>query len=208
MSNAYYKVQDIQNGLVYDQRVFLYITDIGKRILKETVFIQFYGKTHSGWFDLCNGFSDTWQTCRSLGDFLWLPHLQDTTLWYTPKAYQDVDLPFSKGVAYVSASYINHLYQAYTWALKYPGIRFIVGGPVAAERLARKGQWHPVHFKVEGKLPDNLILTGQSMESMFHGPDFSGSDFSDPWQLELPADVPSDGRAYFSYTIGQPVLLV
>ncbi len=104
--------------------------------MPDTVFIQFYGKTRSGWFDLCNGFFDTWQLCRRHGDFLWLHHLQDTDKWYTPDVYTGNRLIFSRGTAYVSASYINHLFQAYTWALEYPDIQFIVGGPVAAERCA------------------------------------------------------------------------
>ncbi len=164
--------------------------------LNETIFIQFYGETRSGWFDLCNGFSDAWELCRQRGDFLWLPHLQDSTLWYTPEAYQGIELPMTRGCAYISASYINHLYQAYTWALNYPEIKFIVGGPVAAERLAREGEWHPVHFKVEKKLPDNLTITGRSMESMLGMPDFYA-----PWQLELPDAVSKENRVYFSYTI-------
>ena len=40
--------------------------------MKDVLFIQFYGQTGSGWFDLCNGFSDTWDLCRSKGDFLWI----------------------------------------------------------------------------------------------------------------------------------------
>ena len=164
--------------------------------MADTLFIQFYGKTRSGWFDLCNGFSDTWKLCQRHGDFLWLPHLQDQNLWYTPQAYANNKLPLSKGIVYISASYINHLFQAYTWAVEYPGIQFIVGGPVAAERCAVKGLWHPVHFKITDTLPRNLTLTGQSMEAMLGAPDFCA-----PWRLELPPDVPEAGRIYFSYTL-------
>jgi len=164
--------------------------------MSDTLFIQFYGQTHSGWFDLCNGFSDVWDLCKSQGDFLWLPHVQDADKWYDPDAYGDLVLPIQKGTAYVSASYVNHLYQAYVWALQYPDIKFIVGGPVASERYADKEGWHSVHFKVEKKLPTNLTLTGQSMESILGVPQFSGT-----WKLEIPETIPNGSRVYFSYTI-------
>ncbi|WDP85665.1 MAG: hypothetical protein HUN05_11420 [Desulfobacter sp.] len=165
-------------------------------MMNDTLFIQFYGKTNSGWFDLCNGFSDVWDLCKSKGDFLWMEHLQDPDLWYDAEAYGDVCLPIRKGKAYISASYINHLYQAYIWALQYPEIEFIVGGPVASERCAVENQWHSVHFKVEGDLPSNLTLTGQSMESLFGVPEFSGT-----WKFEIPSTVPQGSRVYFSYTL-------
>ena len=41
--------------------------------MKDTLFIEFYGQTASGWFDLDNGFSDTWDLCRGKKDFLWIP---------------------------------------------------------------------------------------------------------------------------------------
>ena len=164
--------------------------------MSDIVFIQFYGKTNSGWYDLCNGFSDTWDLCRSKGDFLWYPHVQDADLWYNPDAYGNLTLPISKGKAYVSASYVNHLYQAYVWARQYPDVEFIVGGPVASERCGGGQGWNSVHFKVEGELPPNLSLTGRSMESLFGIPEFSGQ-----WKLEIPDNVPEGSKVYFSYTI-------
>lgn len=162
----------------------------------DTLFIQFYGKTKSGWFDLCNGFSDVWDLCKSKGDFLWMEHEQDSDQWYEPKSYGHIPLPIRKGKVYISASYINHLYQAYLWADQYPEIQFIVGGPVASERCADKEGWQSVHFKVEGPLPPNLTLTGQSVETLFEVPDFSGT-----WKLELPDAIPRDSKIYFSYTL-------
>lgn len=164
--------------------------------MQDTLFIQFFGKTNSGWFDLCNGFSDTWDLCRSKGDFLWAEQLQDINRWYDETAYGSIDLPISKGRVYVSASYVNHLYQAYIWARQYPDIAFIVGGPVASERCSDKPGWQSVHFKVEGELPSNLTLTGRSMESLFGVPEFSGT-----WKLQIPDAVPRDSRVYFSYTL-------
>ncbi len=164
--------------------------------MSDTLFIQFYGKTNSGWYDLCNGYSDTWDLCKSKGDFLWLPHVQDADKWYDPEAYGDQPLPIKKGKAYVSASYVNHLYQAYIWATQYPEVQFIVGGPVAAERCGDGNGWNSVHFKVEGDLPRNLTLTGRSVESLFDVPEFSGT-----WKLEIPETVPDGSRVYFSYTL-------
>ena len=164
--------------------------------MSDTLFVQFYSKTNSGWFDLCNGFSDTWDLCRSRGDFYWVEQLPDSRTWYDESAYGDLPLPIDRGRVFVSASYVNHLYQAYRWALAYPGIRFVVGGPVAAERQTDKTGWQSVHFKVTGTLPPNLTLTGQSMESWFGVPEFSGT-----WTLDIPKAVPRDSRVYFSYTL-------
>jgi len=165
-------------------------------IMNNILFIQFFGRTGSGWFDLCNGFSDTFDLCRSKGDFLWIPLEQDTDKWYDESAYQPISLPIEKGTVYVSASYVNQLYQAYLWAIQYPDIHVIVGGPVASERYATEPGWHSVHFKVENPLPPNLTLTGQSVESLFGVPEFSGK-----WHLEVPHQIPEDSRIYFSYTL-------
>lgn len=176
--------------------------------MTDTLFIQFYGRTNSGWFDLCNGFSDTWDLCRSRGDFLWIEQEQDTDKWYDEASYGDVPLPIQKGTVYVSASYVNQLFQAYIWARQYPDIRFIVGGPVASERCglpsgkspagpsAGSPDWQSVHFKVEEALPPNLFLTGRSMEHLLGVPEFSGD-----WELEIPREVPAGSRIYFSYTL-------
>jgi hypothetical protein len=164
--------------------------------VKQTLFIQFYGRTGSGWFDLCNGFSDTWDLCAGKGDFLWIPLELNPDRWYDETAYQPLPLPIEKGTIYVSASYVNHLYQAYLWALAYPELQVIVGGPVASERHTGKPGWQSVHFKVENPLPKNMILTGQSVERFFGVPEFSGH-----WRLELPPQIPDDGRIYYSYTL-------
>jgi hypothetical protein len=167
-----------------------------KHIVKEILFIQFYGRTSSGWFDLCNGFSDTRDLCLSKGDFLWIPLEQDIDRWYDQAAYSPIALPISNGVVYVSASYVNQLYQAYLWAIQYPRMQIIVGGPVASERYAKEPGWHSVHFKVEKPLPPNLTLTGQSVENLFGVPEFSGR-----WHLDLPEQIPTGSRIYFSYTL-------
>jgi len=64
------------------------------------------------------------------------------------------------------------------------------------DRSTAQAGWHSVHFKVEGSLPPNLTLTGQSVESFFGVPDFSGA-----WKLAIPEVVPKESRVYFSYTL-------
>ncbi len=164
--------------------------------MTDTVFIQFYSKTKSGWYDLSNGFSDTYDLCSEKGDFLWIEHEADNDKWYEEEIYQNRALPFHNGKAYVSASYVNQLYQAFIWAKQYPDIEFVVGGPVASERCENKGGWNSVHFKVEDSLPSNLFITGQSVEDLFGVPNFSGK-----WKLVLPESIPDNSRIYFSYTL-------
>ncbi len=164
--------------------------------MSDNLFIQFYNQTRSGWFDLSNGFSDTWDLCRERGDFHWEGNLPQSRDWYDPHAYAVTDLPIRKGRAYVSASYVSHLFQTYLWARAYPGVEFLVGGPVASERTGPEDRWNSVHFKVEGPLPPNLKMTGRSLERVWGIPEFTGK-----WKLELPPDLPHDGRVYFSYTL-------
>jgi hypothetical protein len=93
---------------------------------------------------------------------------------------------------------VNHLYQSYIWAREYPDIRFIVGGPVAAERRVDVKGWNPVYFLIDSDdvWPSNLVITGKSVEDWFEVPNFSGK-----WKLDVPGFVPNDSRIYFSYTL-------
>ncbi|MFH1932998.1 MAG: hypothetical protein ABIN18_15580, partial [Pseudomonadota bacterium] len=166
--------------------------------MRDTLFLQFYNKTKSGYFDLCNGFSDTYYLCKSKGDFFWTEHEIDRTKWYLDETYENRELPISKGTVYISAIYMNHLYQSYVWAKENPNIRFIVGGPIAAERRIDENGWHPVYVKVDSydMLPSNLEITGRSVEDWFEVPNFSGK-----WKFDVPEFVPNDSRVYFSYTL-------
>ena len=166
--------------------------------MRDTLFLQFYNKTKSGYFDLCNGFSDTYDLCKSKGDFYWTEHEINRTKWYLNETYENRELPINKGTVYISAIYMNHLYQSYVWAKEYPNIRFIVGGPIAAERRIDENGWHPVYVEVDSHdmLPSNLELTGRSVEDWFEVPNFSGK-----WKVDVPEFVPNDSRIYFSYTL-------
>jgi radical SAM superfamily enzyme YgiQ (UPF0313 family) len=166
--------------------------------MRDTLFLQFYNKTKSAYFDLCNGFSDTYDLCKSKGDFYWTEHEIDRTKWYLDDTYENRRLPINEGTVYISAIYMNHLYQSYVWAKEYPNIRFIVGGPIAAERRIDENGWHPVYVKVDSydMLPSNLEITGKSVEDWFEVPNFSGK-----WKVDVPEFVPDDSRVYFSYTL-------
>jgi hypothetical protein len=166
--------------------------------MRDTLFLQFYNKTKSGYYDLCNGFSDTYDLCKSKGDFYWTEHEIDRTKWYLDETYENRELPIKKGTVYISAIYMNHLYQSYVWAKEYPNIRFIVGGPIAAERRIDENGWHPVYVEVNSydMLPSNLEITGRSVEDWFEVPNFSGR-----WKVDVPSFVPYDSRIYFSYTL-------
>jgi len=166
--------------------------------MADTLFVQFYNKTKGGYFDLCNGFSDTYDLCKSKGDFYWVEHEVDRKKWFLDETYANRKLPINKGTVYISAIYTNHLYQSYVWAKEYPNIRFIVGGPVAAERRIDAKGWNPLYFAIDSYkvLPSNLKITGKSVEGWFGVVNFSGK-----WKLDVPEFVPDDGKIYFSYTL-------
>lgn len=166
--------------------------------MDDTLFIQFYNEIKGSYFDLCNGFSDTYDLCKSKGDFYWTHHEVDHSKWHLEETYTGRALPVNKGTVYISAVYLNHLVQSYIWAKEYPNIRFIVGGPIAAERRIDKNGWDPVYLKIDNDnaLPVNLEITGRSVEDWFEVPNFSGQ-----WKLDVPEFVPDDSPIYFSYTL-------
>lgn len=167
--------------------------------MKDVLFIQFASRSRRNYYDLANGFSDTYDLCREKGDFYWVSHEPESDRWYTDEIYEERDLPITRGTVYVSASYINHLYQACAWARRYPDVRFVAGGPVAAQRSAPGAPWEPLYFRIrEGfSLPENLEITGRNVEDIFGTAPFPG-----PWKLDVPRDVvPPESPVYFSYTL-------
>ncbi|MBS3755770.1 MAG: hypothetical protein KGY56_08750 [Desulfobacterales bacterium] len=167
--------------------------------MQDVLFIQFLSRSRRGYWDLANGFSDVWDLCKSRGDFHWVVHEPESDKWYKEETYTSRELPITRGTVYVSASYINHLYQAYVWAQMYPGISFVVGGPVAAARAGCSSQWEPLYFDMRknATLPQNLTITGKSVEQFFGVPDFSGK-----WKLSIPDQIlPADAPVYISYTL-------
>jgi hypothetical protein len=167
-------------------------------MMGDTLFLQFYNQIKGSYFDLCNGFSDTHDLCRSKGEFYWTQHEVDGSKWYDEEIYVHRKLPISRGTVYISAVYLNHLYQSYVWAREYPHIQFVVGGPVTAERSCSDDAWNPVYFQLAPhmSLPGNLKITGMSVEDWFHVPNFSGQ-----WKLMIPENVDASSPIYFSYTL-------
>ncbi len=166
--------------------------------MKEALFIQFFNPVKESYYDLCNGFSDTYDLCRDRGSLAWLTHESDSEKWYDQAVYAGRDLPIKEGTVYLSAVYLNHLYQAYVWAKDHPEIRFVVGGPVAAEQCGGGNGWNPVYFQLLPGIsfPSNLTFTGKSVEDWFGVPNFSGK-----WRLEVPEAVPPQSPIYLSYTL-------
>ncbi len=166
--------------------------------MNDTLFVQFFSLIKDRYYDLCNGFSDVNALCRQHGDFFWQEHTSSSAAWEDEKIYEKRPLPIAKGRVFVSAVYVNHLYQAFVWARQYPEVEFVVGGPVAAERSDHRGGWSPLYIDIQdpSAVPPNLTITGKSVEDWFGIP-----NFSQPWDLVLPDAVPLDSPVYFSYTL-------
>ena len=152
--------------------------------MKDTLFIQFYSKTKKynlegsvSFYEVDNGFSDTWDLCKSKGDFLWVNLESD----------ESHELPIQVGTAYVSVCYLTHLYRTYEWAIRYPNINFIAGGPAT----------NPNKYQVDDSLiPKNLNIITCTVEEYFNVPNFSY-----PWKLELPTDESENDALSFMYTL-------
>lgn len=166
--------------------------------MQDTLFIQFYSRRRNAIYNLLNGFSDAYDLCRRHGELFWMQDEADTDRWYQYDLYAAKPLPISRGTIYASALDVNHLYQCWVWARENPDVRFIVGGPAATERNRAEGHWDPAYLKVENRdsIPGNITFTGKSVEEWFGETDFSG-----PWKLDVPRDIPDGSRIYFSYTL-------
>ena len=166
--------------------------------MADHLFIQFYSRSREGIYSLNNGFSDTWDLCRARGELLWVEHRVPHARRDDPDAYAEQELPVRQGTVLVSALTTGHLYQAYVWARRHPGLRVVVGGPVASEKSTGTGRWDPLYVKVDdpGALPPNLVITGRSVEDWLGVPDFSGT-----WRVELPDGIPPEAPVYVSYTL-------
>jgi len=128
--------------------------------MADTLFIQFYGEGKR-WLNFYNAFSDTYDLCKSKGDFLWV-NLNDV----------DVDLPISKGTIYVSSIFLEHLDQTIKWAKRYPNIKFIVGGQSIQS-------FSNYTFGID--ISKNIEVTTKSVEQYF-----GVSDFSYKWKFKIP----------------------
>jgi hypothetical protein len=161
--------------------------------MKDTIFVQFYSQwkaipSKTIW-GISNGFSDTYDLCKSKGDFYWVKHNFDRQKDYiknTMNVCEKEELPIKKGNVFVSATTTTHAYQSYVWAKKYPDIDFVVGGPSIITKTFRYDS-----------LPKNLTFIEKSVEQYFNVPDFSYK-----WKLDLPKQILKDSlRFLFTYSI-------
>jgi hypothetical protein len=129
-----------------------------------------------GRWSLGNGFSDTYDICKSKGDFLWIETTRDSE--------DIIELPFKTGTAYVSCCMGNQLVRVWKTALQNPEIEFVCGGPGL------------IGVEVIDDLPTNMKLTYNSVEWYFGYPDFSGK-----WKLSLPDAIQPGDKLYFTYGI-------
>jgi len=162
--------------------------------MKDTLFIQFYTRIKDTnprfkgqtLYDLSNGFSDTYDLCKSKGDFIWVNHSKQMKGYGNDEHINDVSLPIDKGTVYISVYYLTQLYQAYKWAIMYPNIKFIIGGPSANSK----------NYLVKPNIfPSNMTIIEKTVEDYFNVPNFSY-----PWKLELP-DEPHDMWLTYTYTL-------
>ena len=153
--------------------------------MKDCVFIQFYSYYDSPpCYDLGNGFSDVYDFCQNKGEFFWVEHPmqiigQHEKDWPT-------DFPINKGTAYISASYTSHLHRCFVWAESHPDVKFVVGGPVVTCNFQNALK----------QIPKNLLIVKESAEKYF-----GFKDFSQPWNLNIPKDLPHDHPIVISYTL-------
>jgi len=149
--------------------------------MSNVLFIQFYYNL-DGRLIMCNGFSDTYDLCKNKGDFYWVDEHEMSTL----------NLPITKGTIYVSATFMTQLIQVFKWTKKYPGIKFVVGGPIVGFPVVN------THKNIYGLVP-NLELTTKSVEEYFNVDNFSGE-----WKLKI-NEIPEPTHLYdticFGYTI-------
>jgi len=159
----------------------------------DKLFIQFYSRiinsnprfSNINLYELCNGFSDTYDLCKDYGDFYWINHKKQTKAYGRDEESCSPEFPIQTGTVYVSAYYATQLYQTYLWALNYPEIEFIVGGPSS----------NPNVFILRDSLPSNLTIINKSVEEYFNKPNWSCE-----WKLDVPHKDPDFSLAY-GYTL-------
>lgn len=152
--------------------------------MSNTLFIQFFGKDQEK-FALYNGFSDTYNYCKNIGDVIWLDE------------ESEFSIPFSKGSIYISTIYLKHLIKIIKWAKENKNVKFIAGGPTI-QSMTFDNKISP-SLKEFIKGFKNLELFKGSVEDYF-----GIENFSVGWDLEVD-QIRKDFKNYknllFSYTI-------
>ena len=128
---------------------------------------------------LSNGFSSVYHKCKSMGDFVWIPYDLNGGIKDILKKNDNIELPIKSGTAYVSCFYNLHLYQVFKWAVKYPKIKFIVGGPAVDKN------------KIVETLPSNLLISEDSIVSLLRS--------ENSWNISLPPK--TNDNIYLGYPV-------
>lgn len=163
--------------------------------MSDTLFLQFTTRgKFTDFVDLGNGFSDTYDFCKTKGDFYYVPfhgglhwanmgRLMTNTVQH--EKFENLELPIKKGTIYACVIYIAHIYQLWVWARKYPDIKFVVGGPAAFSMM----------YSMTEEMPSNMEVWEGSLEDYF-----GIENFSHPWKIEIP-DFCDGENVVMSYTI-------
>ena len=149
--------------------------------MNETIFIQFYSRIENtnpkykgqSMYEVCNGFSETLDLCKSKGDMLWVNFTkQQKTYGKNVTNEFEYTLPINKGTIYVSVFYFSQLDLVFNWARENPNIKFVTGGPASNPRT---------YILKSPIIPPNLFIMDCTVEEYFGVPNFSHK-----WKLELP----------------------
>jgi len=126
------------------------------------VFLQFYYlPPHSlltPYYAVQNGFSSVLEDCKQAGEVMWIEYNIASTIQETLKLQGEFKLPAKADEVFVSCWLYTQLYLVYLWALKYPEITFIVGGPTV--RAAP-----PILLF---NLPENMVFNKGLAEEIFN----------------------------------------
>jgi hypothetical protein len=141
--------------------------------MENSLFVQFYNHDiKRKKYDLLNGFSDTWDFCKSKGEIVWVPYNEETA------RADELYIPFSEGTIYVSCLFLNAIDVVYNWAEKHPNIKFIIGGPAVIYNEIIETH--------------NVKIYKGTIEEYF------GIDnFSYKWKIEIPNELKNDDTIKF-----------
>jgi len=179
--------------------------------MTDTLFIQFREGVHKttgisqydyDWDLICNGFSLVHDSCKRIGDFLWIdggddPRRSGVARDEMKSNYgYNVELPIKKGVVYVSAFYARQLLQSLCWAQMYPEVDFVVGGPAVIRGFEYMYNGQPINDKLN-TLFSNFRVTTELAEKEIFGEPIPRRE----WTVELPKELLKYPRVILNYPV-------
>ena len=146
------------------------------------LFLQFYlYDSEMDEYDLVNGFSDTWDYCKNLGDFIWIS--QDKIDAFYHRNIPEIKLPFSEGIVYASCQLYSQISSVINCAKENPDVEFVIGGPAV------------LFDKKLSFILSNVTIFRGSVEEYFNI-----ENFSCLWNLEIPEELKGKTIRY-CYTV-------